>query len=99
MEQLPWHQQSTVHVHQYEKFLSHGGLGLLRIYENTSCPIPRMDKKQYNLATHAREGFIFLEIWQAIWRLPQAELLANKLLLKHLKLQGYYECVKWDYVT
>ncbi len=34
-------------------------------------------KKQYNLDTHARDGFVFLEIQQAVWGLPQAGILAN----------------------
>ncbi len=37
-------------------------------------------KKQYNLDTHARDGFVFLEIRHAVWGLPQAGILANKLL-------------------
>jgi hypothetical protein len=50
-------------------------------------------KKQYNLDTHARDGFVFLEIRRAVWGLPQAGILANKLLRKQLKPHGYYECV------
>jgi hypothetical protein len=50
-------------------------------------------KKQYNLDTHARYGFVFLEIRRAVWGLPQAGILANKLLRKRLKPHGHYECV------
>jgi hypothetical protein len=52
-----------------------------------------MDQKQYQLDTHAREGFVFLEIRRTVWGLPQAGILANKLLRKRLDLHGYYECV------
>jgi hypothetical protein len=54
---------------------------------------PEWIKKQYNIDTHARDGFVFLEIWQAVWGLPQAGILANKLLREHLKPHEYYECV------
>jgi hypothetical protein len=54
---------------------------------------PEWTKKQYNLDTHARDGFVFLEIPRAVWGLPQAGILANKLLCKRLKPHGYYECV------
>ena len=54
---------------------------------------PEWTKKQYNLDTHARDGFVFLEIRRAAWGLPQAGILANKLLRKRLAPHGYYECV------
>jgi hypothetical protein len=41
-------------------------------------------KEQYNLDTHAREGFVFLEIKCAVWGLPQVGILANKILQKQL---------------
>jgi hypothetical protein len=60
-------------------------------------------KKQYNLDTHTRDGFVFLEIRQAVWGLPQAGILANKLLCKQLKRHGYHECVNtpglWRHAT
>jgi hypothetical protein len=55
--------------------------------------IPVWIKKQYNLDTHARDSFIFLEIRRTVWGLPQAGILANKLIQKRLKLHEYYECV------
>jgi len=54
---------------------------------------PEWIKMQYNLNTHARDGFAFLEIRRAVWGLPQVGILANKLLRKWLKPHGYYECV------
>jgi hypothetical protein len=50
---------------------------------------PEWIKKQYNIDTHARDGFVFLEIQLAVWGLPQAGISANKLLSKRLKPQGY----------
>jgi hypothetical protein len=54
---------------------------------------PKWIKKQYNLETHAKDGFVFLEIWRTVWELPQAGILANKLLRKLLAPHRYYECV------
>ncbi len=46
---------------------------------------------------------MFLEIRRAVWGLPQAGILANKLLRKGLELHGYYECVNtpglWRHAT
>jgi hypothetical protein len=68
----------------------------LDYYEYMKIPLALFSewiKKQYNLDTHARDGFVFLEIRQAVWGLPQAGILANKLLRKRLKPHRYYECV------
>jgi len=79
----------------------------LDYYEYMKIPValfPEWIKKQYNIDTHTRdEGFVFLEIRQAVWGLPQVGVLASKLLRKHLKPQGYYECVNtpglWRHAT
>ena len=47
--------------------------------------------KQYNLHKHAKNGFVYLEIRKAIYGLPQAGILANKLLRQWLRPQGYYK--------
>jgi hypothetical protein len=76
----------------------------LDYYEYMKIPLalfPEWIKTQYNLNTHARDGFVFLEIRRA--GLPQAGILANKLLRKRLKPHGYYECVNtlglWRHAT
>jgi hypothetical protein len=38
--------------------------------------------KQYNLTKHVLNGFIYLEMQRAVWGLPQAGILAKKLLRK-----------------
>jgi hypothetical protein len=48
--------------------------------------------KQYELVKHVLKGFIYLEMRRAMWGLPQAGILANKLLRQHLLPHGYYEC-------
>jgi hypothetical protein len=64
---------------------------------------PEWIKKQYNLDTHAKDGFVFLEMQRAVWGLPQAGILANKLLRKRLILHGHYDCVNtpslWRHAT
>jgi hypothetical protein len=58
---------------------------VLDYYEYMTIPLalfPEWTKKQYDLDTHARDGFVFLEIRRAVWGLPQAVILANKLLRK-----------------
>ncbi len=39
-------------------------------------------KEQYNLDKLAKNGFVYLEMRRAVWGLPQAGILANKLLRK-----------------
>jgi hypothetical protein len=48
--------------------------------------------KQYNLLEHVKNGYIYLEMQQAVWGLPQAGILAKKLLQKRLLPHRYYEC-------
>jgi hypothetical protein len=54
---------------------------------------PAWIMKQYNLDKHALNGFVYLRMECAVWGLPQAGILANKLLCKRLSLHGYYECI------
>ncbi len=53
---------------------------------------PDWIKKQYNMDKYAYNGFVYLEMRRAIWGLPQAGILANKLLRQRLLRHGYYEC-------
>jgi hypothetical protein len=48
--------------------------------------------KQYDFANKTHNGYIYLEMQRAVWGLPQASILANKLLKKCLAPHGYYEC-------
>jgi hypothetical protein len=52
---------------------------------------PSWTRKQYNLDKLAKNGFVYLEMCQAVWGLSQAGILTNKLLQKHLLPHGYYE--------
>jgi hypothetical protein len=64
-------------------------------YEYMKMPIalfPEWIVKQYNLTQHVLHGFIYLDMQRAVWGLPQAGILAYKLLCKHLLPHGYYKC-------
>jgi hypothetical protein len=68
----------------------------LDYYEYMKIPMalfPKWIRKQYNLDTHAREGFVFFEIRRAVRRLHQAGILVNTLLQKRLAPHGYCKCV------
>ena len=58
---------------------------------------------QYNLNKHAINGFVYLELRGAIYGLPQAGALANKLLRKRLAPHGYYKVAHtpglWRHIT
>ncbi len=49
-------------------------------------------KIQYDLNKYASNGFVYLEMWQAVWGLLQAGILANKLLRCCLLPHSYYKC-------
>ena len=46
---------------------------------------------QYNLNRKAKNGYVYVEIRKAIYGLPQARALANKIIKERLALKGYYE--------
>jgi hypothetical protein len=67
----------------------------LYCYKYMKMPLtlfPEWIVKQYNLKAHALNGFVYLEMRRAVWGLPQAGILANKLLCKRLLPHGYYKC-------
>ena len=50
-----------------------------------------------------KNGFVYLEIWKAIYGLPQAGILTNKHLKEKLELLNYYEVAPtpslWRHIT
>ena len=64
---------------------------------------PQATIDQYRLLDHVKNGFIYLEIRKAIYGLPQAGILANKLLQQRLRPVGYYEVAHtpglWKHVS
>jgi len=52
---------------------------------------PEHIKQQYNMDNNTLNGFIYLDIQKTSYGLPQAGILANKLLQKRLDPHGYYE--------
>jgi hypothetical protein len=51
--------------------------------------IPQEIINQYNLLPLAHNGYIYMEICKGMYSLPQAGILANKKLTKHLVPHGY----------
>jgi hypothetical protein len=54
--------------------------------------LPKWIKQQYNLKKYAHNGHVYLRLERAVWGLPQAGILANKLLRKQLAPHGYHKC-------
>jgi hypothetical protein len=81
-------------------------LAFLNRYEYMRIPFdlsPPWIAEQYDLANKIHNGHIYLEMRCAVWGLPQAGILANKLLKKCLAPHGYYECKQipglWKHTT
>ena len=49
---------------------------------------PEWTKKQYNLSKLAFGGWVYIEMWRAVWGLPQAGIIANKHLRRKLHSLG-----------
>ncbi len=67
----------------------------LDCYEYMKIPLnifPEWIISQYDSTKHALNGLIYLEMRRAVWGIPQAGILANKLLWKRQLPHGYYEC-------
>jgi hypothetical protein len=61
-------------------------------YEYTRLPIaliPQEIINQYNLLPLVQDGYIYMEIHKGMYGLPQAGILGNKKLTKHLEPYGY----------
>ena len=53
--------------------------------------IPKEFQDAYNLKEKAKNGFVYMEINKGMYGLPQAGILAHKLLKKRLARYGYFE--------
>ncbi len=54
--------------------------------------IPQEIIDAYNLTNLAHNGWVYIEIRKGMYGLPQAGILANKLLRQCLATKGYYHC-------
>ena len=55
--------------------------------------IPNKIINKYNLRDLVNDqGWVYVEIWMGMYGLPQAIILANKLLKKCLNAKGNYQC-------
>ena len=53
--------------------------------------IPEEFIKEYNLTTLVHKGWVYFEIRQGCYGLPQSGMLANRQLIVRLEKEGYYE--------
>ena len=53
--------------------------------------IPQPFIDQYDLQAKAKNGYVYIEIQKGMYGLPQAGILANKLLKHHLSDEGYHK--------
>jgi hypothetical protein len=63
-------------------------------YEYMKMPlqlIPKDTIKHYGLRKKAVDGYVYMEIRKGMYGLPQAGILANKLLKLHLACHGYFK--------
>eukprot|EP00804_Cyclotella_cryptica_P026302 CCRYP_007636-RA/>CCRYP_007636-RA protein AED:0.47 eAED:0.42 QI:0/0/0/1/1/1/2/0/610 len=75
-------------------------------YEYMRIPlkiIPDHIIDQYHLRDKAKNGFVYMEIRRAMYGLPQAGMMANKVLKQRLAKHGYYEVIHtpglWRHTT
>jgi hypothetical protein len=71
-------------------------IAALEYFEYMKMPLSLFSKwivKHYDLTTHAKDGWVYLEMRCTVWGLPQEGTLANKRLRRKLAPSGYYECV------
>ena len=64
---------------------------------------PEHIKRQYNLENKVKTGYVYVEIRQSIYGLPQAGKLVNTALKEHLAPYGYFEVAHtpglWRHIT
>jgi hypothetical protein len=60
--------------------------------KNPLALFPQWIINQYDLKTCTLNGFVYLEMHQAVWGLSPAEIFAKKLIHKKLLPHGYYIC-------
>ena len=75
-------------------------------YEYMKMPLhlfPKEFADAYDLHTKAKNGYVYMEIRKGMYGLPQAGILANKLLKERLAKHGYYEVPHtlglWTHIT
>ncbi len=78
----------------YKIFYLTAALEYFKYMEIPLALFPSWIVEQYDLAKHQKDGWVYLEMRQAVGGLPQAGILANKKLRRKLAPFGYYECVK-----
>ena len=88
VEQCVKHGRREIYVFGYQIFYLSAPLDHFKYMKMPIALFPQWTIDQYNLTKHALHGFVYLEMRQAVWGLPQAGILANKLLRKRLLPHG-----------
>ncbi len=68
----------------------------LKYFEYMKIPLalfPPWIVEQYDLSKHHKDGWVHLEMKQAVWEIPQAGIMANKKLRWKSAPFGYHKCV------
>ena len=56
-----------------------------------STDFPEHVQQQYNIQAHAKNGYVYLEIWRSVYGIPQAGKLENEYLWDKIRPHRYYE--------
>eukprot|EP00957_Ditylum_brightwellii_P056465 4280288-Ditylum_brightwellii.AAC.2 len=54
--------------------------------------VPEEVKKEYKLHEKVKNGYVYIELRNRMYGLPQASILTNKLLIRQLATKGYKLC-------
>jgi hypothetical protein len=90
-------------THDIKNFYLSASLNRFEYMHIPFAPFSLWIVQQYALKDKVLNGHIYLEMRRAVWGLPQAGILANKLLKKRLAPHGYFECKQmpglWKHAT
>ena len=91
-QQYPLAAQEKILQFRCEEFLPEHAHGALRVHEDPTFPHTGRNHNRifFKNKVH-RDGAIYIEIRKGMYGLPQAGMLANKLLKRRLAKHGYYE--------
>ncbi len=103
MEQRAQHARGEVYVLEIKKIYLSAPLNLFKYMRIPYALFPPWIMEHYALQDKVLKGHIYMEMRRAVWGLPQAGILANKLLKKRLAPHGYFECAHtpglWRHAT
>jgi hypothetical protein len=78
LEQRHQQQKGKIHVPGYKKNYMTAALEYFEYVKVPMALFPPWIINQYDLSKHHKDGWVYLEMRQAVWGLPQAGILGNK---------------------